>query len=90
MCPTASPPPTEENRLAQRFVLLFVPRQRKTILKTYILTLIGVAGAYMTSKTLNRYNSTTVSPSAKIVYLENIGFVYLAVSMMVIDPSLLY
>ncbi len=31
-----------------------------------------------------------VSPSAKIVYLENIGFVYSAMSMMVIGPSLLY
>ncbi len=31
-----------------------------------------------------------VSPTAVIVYLENIGFVYLAMSMMVIGPSLLY
>ncbi len=33
-----------------------------------------------------------VSPSAKIVYRENIGFLYLypAMSMMVIGPSLLY
>jgi hypothetical protein len=32
----------------------------------------------------------TVSPSAVIVYLENIGFVYPAMSMMVIGPLLLY
>ncbi len=31
-----------------------------------------------------------VSPTAVIVYLENIGFVYPAMSMMVIVPSLLY
>jgi hypothetical protein len=31
-----------------------------------------------------------VSPSAVIVYLENISFVYPAMSMMVIGPSLLY
>jgi hypothetical protein len=31
-----------------------------------------------------------VSPSAVIVYLENIGFIYPAMSMMVIGPSLLY
>jgi hypothetical protein len=31
-----------------------------------------------------------VLPSAVIVYLENIGFVYPAMSMMVMGPSLLY
>ncbi len=31
-----------------------------------------------------------VLPTAVIVYLENIGFVYPAMSMMVIGPSLLY
>jgi hypothetical protein len=35
-------------------------------------------------------DAVTVSPTAVIVYLENIGFVYPAMSMMVIGPSLLY
>ncbi len=34
--------------------------------------------------------NSAVSPTAVIVYLENIGFIYPAMSMMVIGPSLLY
>jgi hypothetical protein len=33
------------------------------------------------------FKELIVSPSAVIVYLENIGFVYPAMSMMVIGPS---
>jgi hypothetical protein len=33
---------------------------------------------------------SSVSPSAKMVYLENNGVIYPAMSMMVIGPSLLY
>jgi hypothetical protein len=41
-------------------------------------------------RNMAKQNKLIVSPTAVIVYLENIGFVYPAMSMMVIGPSLLY
>jgi hypothetical protein len=39
---------------------------------------------------IRQLEQDSVSPTAVIVYLENIGFFYPAMSMMVIGPSLLY
>jgi hypothetical protein len=54
------------------------------------LSLSSISLCLLFSLSLSTSLSLSVSPSAVIVYLENIGFIYPAMSMMVIVPSLLY